>query len=232
MTGVDFETLENVVGDVAHTGPAIKGALSFMMKYLSKQKMAEVMHSGDHQLHLSSLILEHKEVKKLLGGLHTTLVENYAQLHEARDVLDEKLTSLGAMAVLEKVSLANSISTWARKSTAYKHAVVRQSDWARLGLALRDGKLVPIKETLGCPSEQTLVAPRSHGDTGRLDKEGESDDELCESLPQVRFDDIKSLELHEMQDLVSDGSGPSVPSKKPNRIGNLFKGKGRATEPA
>ena len=52
-----------------------------------------------------------------------------------------------------------------------------QSDWAKLGLALRNGKLLPIKENLASPSEQTLVAPTSRNVDKTDDKDGDDDDD-------------------------------------------------------
>ena len=75
----DFKTLKRVVGNVAYTAPAVKGVLAFIMKYFNKSKMTQMLQAGEHQLHLASLILEHRQAKKLLGGHHTTLVDNYFQ---------------------------------------------------------------------------------------------------------------------------------------------------------
>ena len=59
----------------------------------------------------------------------------------------------------------------------------RQSDWAKLGLVLRDGKLVLIKDTLVSPSEQTLVAPDSRNMDKTVDKEGDGDESGLFSMP-------------------------------------------------
>ncbi|KAI1795566.1 hypothetical protein LXA43DRAFT_991133 [Ganoderma leucocontextum] len=233
MEAIDIEMLERIVGDISHTGPAVTGLLAFISKHVDKKKMTVMLQTGEHQLHLASIILEHKHVKKLLGSNHEQLKENYAQLHETRNDYENNLKSLQNKNLWKKFVVSRKVSSWVRDSIAYKHNVIRQSDWAKLGLVLRDGKLIPIKQTLGSPSEQTLVTPASRKTDKAVDKEDdddESDGELCASLPYVRFDDIPIDEAHEMQDLLSDGSGPSVPPKRV-RFSKLLKGKARAQEP-
>ena len=59
----------------------------------------------------------------------------------------------------------------------------RQSDWAKLGLVLRDGKLIPIKDTLVSPSEQTLVTPTSRNIDKITNKAGDGDESGLFSMP-------------------------------------------------
>ena len=109
----------------------------------------------------------------------------------------------------------------------YALPLQRQSDWAKLGLVLRDGQLISIKDTLVSPSEQTLVTPASRNVDKSVDK-GDDDDEygefslsllrtpkdahaqepddvLCFSLPYAGFDDIPLSEAHETQDPMAGG---------------------------
>ena len=79
MSASDIETLERVIGDVSHTGPAIHGLFTILSKYIDKSKMTEMLQAGEHQLHQASVILEHKDVKKLLGSNHAMLTNTYAK---------------------------------------------------------------------------------------------------------------------------------------------------------
>lgn len=138
----DIETLERVVGDLAQAGPSVKGFLSIASKYVRKQKIREMMQSGQHQLHLASTILEHKNVKTLLQRELPVLKQNYIEfvvihaiiyhhsprrmhrLQERRLVFEESMKPLKAMDVRAKFKLAGQVSDWVNESTTYKHDVI------------------------------------------------------------------------------------------------------------
>ena len=46
------------------------------------------------------------------------------RLHGVRDTLEDQLASLEAMDLWGKYSIAQDISSWVRRSTAYKYAVI------------------------------------------------------------------------------------------------------------
>lgn len=87
MSASDIETLERVVGDASHAGPVIHGLFTFISKYTDKSRMTQMLQAGEHQLHQAGVILDHKDVKKLLGDNHMALTGNYAKSVSCRFVV-------------------------------------------------------------------------------------------------------------------------------------------------